>query len=143
LEEEFEGQIEKLRKEVAKQEEKEKERIRAENEAKIKRLQEDYARKLKKEREKKDQEFQQSLKRIESNEKKKADLEVENYKREQKKKLEEKLMDLGDLNNEKEKLQQEFTSRYNSLKSEYQRKIEEEKKKIEGKYIIVRFRRNT
>lgn len=101
--------------------------------AKLNKAIEDYNKKLIKERDNKEQEFQRILKRIEETEKKKADLEIEQYRNEQKRKLEEKIVNVTDFKEEKEKMQNEITARYNALKQEYQLKIEEEKKKIEGK----------
>ena len=136
LEKDFDNQVDKLRDDISRQEEKEKSKIKAEFASKTKKALEDYNKKLLKERETKDYEFQRILKRIEDTEKKKADLEIEQYRNEQKRKLEERIVSVTDFKEEKEKMQSEATARYNALKQEYQQKIEEEKRKIEGKLVL-------
>ena len=142
LEEEYENQLDKLKSDISKQEQREKSKIKAENLAKLKSLAESYERKLEKEYTKQDQEFKHTLKRIDANEKRKADLEIEKYKTEQRQKLEDRLVNITDQKDEKDRLQKEFTSRYNMLKIEYQKKVEQEKKELQGTRPILKFRPN-
>ena len=85
LEREFDSQVEKLKDDIAKQEEKRKNQNQSRLwKQKLNKAIEDYNKKLIKERDNKEMEFQRILKRIEETEKKKADLEIEQYSNEAK-----------------------------------------------------------
>jgi hypothetical protein len=101
-------------------------KVKSENEAKITRLQEDYSKKLKRDREKREKELKDNLKRFEAAQKRKADLEIESYRQEQEE----------NFNKNSEVTEILGKKRRNSLKNEYQKRVEQERKRIEGKSIL-------
>jgi hypothetical protein len=115
-----------LNKDISRQEEKKKLKVKLENEAKITRLQEEYSRKLKRDRGKRERELNDNLKRFEAAQKRKADLEIEAYRQEQEEKF----------NKNSEVTEILGNKRRNSLKNEYQKRVEQERKRIEGMSIL-------
>lgn len=101
-----------------------KDKIMKENSGKIQKLKEEYSKKLRKERDKREKELRAMLKRLENIERQKAEIEIEKYKTEQKNKIE---TELSNISNTEQK--------YDHLKKEYQLKLEQESKRVEGNYL--------
>lgn len=100
-----------------------------EHEAKIKRLRDEYSKKLMRDREKKEKELKDNLKKFEAAQKKKADLDIQAYRKEQEE----------GFNKHSEMSEILGANKRNSLKNEYQKRIEQEKKRIEGMRVFNYF----